>query len=76
MRDNDLEAAGWHVLRFNGHQIRESLADYCVPKVTQMITRLGGLSDEGLVPRTFRTGPQGLAQQLTLFEDGPAYNLD
>lgn len=75
-RDNDIESTGWHVLRFNGHQIRESLADYCVPKVTQMINRLGGPSDEGLVPRTFYSTPDGLAQQLSLFEESVRYDLD
>jgi very-short-patch-repair endonuclease len=75
-RDNDLGSAGWHVLRFNGHQIRESLSDYCVPKITQTINRLGGLSDEGLVSRTFHPTPDGIVQQLTLREARPAYDLD
>jgi len=75
-RDNDLASTGWHVLRFNGRQIRESLTDYCVPKVTKMINRLDGLSQEGLVSRTFHDAPDGLAQQLTLFEDRADYDLD
>jgi hypothetical protein len=37
---------------------------------------LGGLSDEGLVSRTFYTTFQGTAQQLTLFESGAEYNLE
>ena len=72
-RDNDMESTGWHVLRFNGHQIREEMSSYSVPKVTQMITRLGGLSEEGLVGRSFYDTPDGMAQQLTLLEDSPEY---
>lgn len=73
MRNNALEAEGWHVLRFNGAQIRESLAAYCVPKMTDTINHLGGLSDEGVVPRTFVSLPDGIGQQLALFEGGVRY---
>jgi very-short-patch-repair endonuclease len=75
-RDNDLEVSGWHVLRFNGHQIRESINEYCVPKITQMINRLDGLDEESLVPRTFYSGSEGIAQQLTLFDGDAEYELD
>ena len=75
-RDNTLQSAGWHVLRFNGKQIRESLAQYCVPKITDMINRLDGLIDDGLVPRRFYNLPEGSGQQLGLFEDGTEYDLD
>ena len=74
-RDNDLEVSGWHVLRFNGHQIRESMSEYCVPKITEMIKRLEGLREEGLVPRTFHSGPEGIAQQLSLFDGDEAYDV-
>jgi very-short-patch-repair endonuclease len=74
-RDNDLEVSGWHVLRFNGHQIRESMSEYCVPKITEMINRLDGLSEERLVPRTFHSDSEGIAQQLTLFDGGAAYGV-
>lgn len=76
LRDNDLESAGWHVLRFSSSQIRERLVDYCVPKVTQTINRLDGLDNEAMVPRTFHSVPQGLAEQLTLFEEGVADDTD
>lgn len=75
-RDNDLEVGGWHVLRFNGHQIRESMSEYCVPKITEMINRLDGLGEERLVPRTFHSSSEGIAQQLTLFERDAEYDLD
>jgi len=75
-RNNALGAAGWRVLRFNGREIRESLADYCVKEVAQAITNLGGLDDEGLVSRKFYTVPDGTAQQLALFEESAEYDLD
>lgn len=75
-RDNAVHAAGWQILRFNSRQIRESTVGYCVPKITKMIKNLGGLSEEGLVPRGFFTTPDGTAQQLTLFEADVEYDLD
>ena len=75
-RDNDLTSLGWSILRFNGHQIRETIAEYCVPTVLESINRLGGLTTEGLIPRRFDLDyPEGL-QQLTLFESGPEYEVD
>ena len=76
VRDNDLKAAGWQVMRFTGRQIREQMADYCVPKITAMINRLDGLQEEGLVPRQFYSTPDGQAQQLSLFEAGAEYDAD
>ncbi len=76
VRQNALAAAGWHVLRFNGRQIREQARDYCLPKILETIDQLGGLSGEGMVPRRFYPTPGGAAQQLALFEDGIEYDLD
>jgi very-short-patch-repair endonuclease len=75
-RFNDLQSAGWRVLRFNGKQIQEAMAEYCVPEITEMVTALGGLSDEGLVSRAFYQTPEGVAQQLSLFEEEVDYDLD
>jgi len=75
-RDNAVQGVGWRILRFNSQQIRESTADYCLPKITKMIKNLRGLSDEGLVPRQFFATPDGTAQQLTLFEADVEYDLD
>jgi very-short-patch-repair endonuclease len=75
-RDNDLTGLGWSILRFNGHQIRETVAEYCVPTVLESINRLGGLTTEGIIPRTFDPDhPEG-PRQLALFEAGPEYELD
>jgi very-short-patch-repair endonuclease len=45
-RDNDLETDGWHILRFNGPQVNEEMADYCLPAVTRTINKLGGVDEE------------------------------
>ncbi len=75
-RDNALQSAAWHVLRFNGKQIRESVTEYCVPQITNTINRLGGLNDEGLVPRKFYNLPEGVGQQLTLLDKEEEINLE
>jgi very-short-patch-repair endonuclease len=75
-RDNDLETTGWHLLRFNGQQVREQMSEYCIPKIAKMINRLDGLQEEGLVPRAFHSGPDGVVQQLSLFERGAEYEIE
>ncbi len=75
-RNNDLTGLGWAVLRFNGHQIREASAEYCVPTIMESINRLGGLTTKGLIPRTFDPNDPEGPQQLTLFESGPEYEID
>ena len=75
-RDNALQSVGWHVLRFNGQQIRETMSEYCVPKIMKTIGTLGGLAEERLVPRQFFNMSEGVAQQLTLFEEQLEYELD
>lgn len=75
-RDNALQSAGWRVLRFNGHQIRESTTEYCILQIRETIKRLGGLSDEGLVPRQFYNLPGGGVDQLTLFDEDREYDPD
>lgn len=75
-RNNALAAEGWHVLRFNGAQIREALASYCVPQIAETINQLGGLSDEGMAPRAFFATPDGIAQQLALFEEPETYDVE
>lgn len=73
-RNNDLEKRGWHVLRFNGKEIREEKAKYLL-QVQETINTLGGLKDDGLVPRKFSTDGSG-AQQLNLFEEKPIYSTE
>jgi very-short-patch-repair endonuclease len=75
-RDNAVQVAGWRVLRFNGQEIRESVTSYCLPKVIDLMKKLGGPADEGLVSRQFFNLPEGTAQQLTLFQEAGDYDLD
>lgn len=84
-RDNDLVSNGWRVLRFNGMQINEQMSTYCLGKIQETINKLGGLNDEGMVPRKFFSSPGVSAQQLNLFEkpdhdylteEGEPFDLD
>jgi very-short-patch-repair endonuclease len=71
-RNNDVEALGWHVMRFNSHQIKEQRDDYCIPRIQGSLNNLGGLIEDGLVPRKFFKKGGGGGQQLSLFGDkGP-----
>lgn len=68
LRDNALEAAGWHVLRFTTQQVRETAESYCIQKVAKTINRLGGIDSGRLVPRPIDLDP-GSAYQPSLFDD-------
>lgn len=66
-RDNDLETNGWHILRFNGSQVNEEMADYCLPTVTKSINRLGGVDeDTRMVPRRIHLDT---TYQMDLFDN-------
>ena len=75
-RDNNLTGLGWSVLRFNGQQVRESAVEYCIPSIMETSNRLGGITTEGIMPRTFDPDDPGGPQQSALFESGPEYDLD
>ena len=75
-RDNDLTSLGWSVLRFNGKQIREELAEYCVPTVLESIKRLGGPSSDKMVPRRLNLDVSDAPWQPALFETGPDYEVE
>jgi len=75
-RNNDVESQGWHVLRFNTKQIQEECAEYCLPRIQDTITALGGLSSDGLVPRQFIEKNGESIQQLALFEEMAVYDAN
>ena len=66
-RNNDLETQGWHVLRFTTYQVKEQLADYCIPTIVKTINRLGGLAEANRTPRRLQWSPTESTEQLTLF---------
>ena len=69
LRDNDLETAGWRLLRFNGAQVREEMAEYCLPTITQSVNNLGGIAeDDRAIPRRFQIADGG-AYQADLFDE-------
>jgi very-short-patch-repair endonuclease len=69
IRNNDLEAAGWKVLRFSTSQIREEMATYCVPNITKTIRNLGGLDEGGIITRQIAPTTPDSAYQPSLFDD-------
>lgn len=74
-RNNRLTAIGWRTLRFNGKQVRKQMAEYCLGEIERTVNTLGGLSEDGLVPRVFyQQGDQSI-QQLSMFEQKAPYNL-
>jgi very-short-patch-repair endonuclease len=72
LRNNEVEALGWHTMHFNTRQIQERCSDYCVPKIQKSLTNLGGLVNDGLVPRKFFNKGGVSGQQLSLFEEKAA----
>jgi len=75
-RNNGLAELGWQVLRFNTLQIQEQCAEYCLPSIQATLNRLGGLKEDGLVPRKFIDKNGESAQQLSLFEQSAPYATD
>ena len=67
LRDNDLHSAGWSLLRFSTHQIREQLSDYCVPKIADTVNELGGIEEGNILPRLAASRPDH-PYQLGLFD--------
>jgi very-short-patch-repair endonuclease len=68
LRDNDLETSGWSLLRFNTRQIREQMAEYCLPTIVENINNLGGVSEGRLIPRVVSLD-EASPRQLSLFDD-------
>jgi very-short-patch-repair endonuclease len=68
LRDNDLETAGWKVLRFSSCQIQEQLFDYCLPTIVDNINNLGGIEEGKLLPKKINLDEGGI-YQLSLFDD-------
>jgi very-short-patch-repair endonuclease len=50
LRDSELEADGWRVLRFNSYQLRQETERFCVPTILDELKKLGGPAMTG-VPR-------------------------
>jgi len=68
LRDNQLNANKWHVLRFNGRQVHEQLATYVLPQITEAINKYGGLAGDGPVSAKYLQTNEGIAVQKSLLE--------
>lgn len=67
LRNNNLTAAGWQILRFTTHQIRDQIDTYCIPEITRTINNLDGL-DDGLAPHKVDSRPDH-PYQMGLFDE-------
>jgi very-short-patch-repair endonuclease len=65
-RDNFLKTEGWTVLRFGTDDVREKMAEYCVPIIAENVNRLGGLSGGDSSGRIIRL--KNTSRQLDLFD--------
>ncbi len=68
-RDNALKMMGWSVLRFNTTQVCEQISDYCIPTIATTINSLGGIDDNGVVPRRVELPDEGGRYQKGLFDN-------
>lgn len=67
LRNNNLTAAGWQILRFTASQIHEELDSYCIPEIARTINNLDGL-DDGPAPRKVDGRPDH-PYQMGLFDE-------
>jgi very-short-patch-repair endonuclease len=65
-RNNAMASLGYQVLRFNTVQVREQMAEYCVPELVRTVKRLGGLAESS---RKHIPTKSGFEQQFRLFDD-------
>jgi very-short-patch-repair endonuclease len=68
VRANDLESAGWNLLRFSTKQINEQMSEYCLPKIVETVNGLGGVDEGGVVPRRIHLSSTESTYQPSLFD--------
>jgi very-short-patch-repair endonuclease len=76
LRNNAMATMGWTVLRYDSHQVREQMQSYCIGDILETVTRLGGLSDGGLVPPKYFQENGQIVTQLSLFEAKAEYKTN
>lgn len=69
IRDNDLETAGWRLLRFNTQQINEGMAEYCIPVIAKAVNSMGGLDEGSILSRKIDLNEREGTYQLGLFDN-------
>ncbi len=73
-RNNALAALGYQVLRFNTPQVREQMAEYCVPEIVKTVNRLGGIAMEGGSDYSVMKSGE-VAEQMRLFEERAEFEV-
>jgi very-short-patch-repair endonuclease len=71
-RNNELTSMGWRVLRFTTGQVQERMGEVML-HIGRTIDYVGGLKDDGLVPRRFIAG-SSVSPQMSLFEEPDVYD--
>lgn len=67
-RDNALVVKGWSILRFGTAQVMNQLDDYCIPKIVTKINALGGVDENGVIPRKIDFSTPNSSFQPGLFD--------
>ena len=72
LRDNALKTVGWRTFHFSTPQVKEQMAEYCIPTIVENINRLGGLDEGRTVPRKIDLNAPPGWQQMTLLDSAIA----
>lgn len=71
LRNNDLSAQGWSVIRFNNQQIKEQIISYCIPQVKKSINNLGGITMDEYFSKRFEDYREDGNYQYNFFDYEP-----
>ena len=75
-RNNGLAEDAWKVIRFNTQQIREEMAEYCIPTIAKTVNNLGGLENTDDAPIVYYPTADGIVQQFSLFDRKSPYVIE
>jgi very-short-patch-repair endonuclease len=76
LRDNALKTVGWRTFHFSTSQVKEQMAEYCIPTIVENVNRLGGLEEGRTVPRKIDLNAPSGWQQMTLLDSAIKENQD
>jgi very-short-patch-repair endonuclease len=71
IRNNDLSAYGWSIIRFTSSQIMEQLDNYCIPQVKNNVNNLGGILIDEYFSKRFEDYREDGNYQYNFFDYNP-----
>lgn len=71
IRNNDVTALGWGVLRFTSDQINEKMQSYCIPHIVKQINNLGGVQIDEYFSKRFDEFNEDGNYQYDFFDYAP-----